>query len=393
MNLLRRSLQSLDDDCMLEILARGDVGVEEMVEIASTCTRFQRVAQQIFSSKFVQMNHWEKMENWPMERVERYFQYFGKNCRSFDVNFTAKPDTVLRLLNKHCKNLVNLRCSGYGNIGFIELRQLFQRLVQYEQTFGLFVALCLFGEESPLEKLALNNCTAYFPEQRIPKLQHLKLNSVELNKENVSKFCELNPQIIRLELHDPCSSTRLSDFVYLVNLEEFSYITDLQLDKSRQSLFVCSVFLRQLRTLRVRASNSSIFCLLDGLMFGKAPLESLSLEIEELHRSVIPKICEYKSIKRLHLKKTSTARTFEQNKLMELVNNMPQLEHIHCDTIKLEDVLVVLRDSRRLQSAFFTVRIANLECDSTIITDISKMSKFRNIQVSIEVLSYGIVVS
>lgn len=394
MDLLNKSFESLDNDCVREILARDDIDIAGLVEIASTCTRFQELAQQIFPFKFAQINHWENMENWPLEKVERYLRYFGENCYTFDVSFTANPDTVLRLLKLHCKNLVHLRCTGYDHIGFIELKQLFSKLVQYEQSFGLFVALCVFGKNSPLEKLALNNCTVYFPEQRMPNLRHIKLNSVSLNKENCNKFLQLNPQIRRLELYDPCSTININIIAQLENLEEFLYFTDLHIIKNSQSLFACFGFLTKLKKFQLRASNSCMFHILDGLQFANAPLESLSLESNELHLSIVQKICENKNIKQLKLRATSTVRVFEQQKLSDIVMNMPQLEHIHCDTIKIEDVYGVLRDSTHLNSAFFVVRLPNLDRDySAIIWNISQTSKSRNIRVDIEILSYENVVS
>lgn len=394
MSLLNQSLELLDDDCVREILARDEIDVEEMLEIASTCARFQQLAQQIFPLKFVQINHWDKMENWPLEKVERYLRYFGENYSTFDVNFTPKPDAVLRLLKLHCKNLVNLRCSGYGHIAFIELEQLFSRLVQYEQSFGLFVALRLFGKKSPLEKLALNNCTVYFPERCMPKLQHIKLNAVQLKHENSKKFFQLNPQIIRLEVYDPCSTINLNNIAQLENLEEFLYFTDLRTNKNTHQALACFRSLIKLRKLQLRASNNCILQILEGLLLGDAPLESLSLEFIELHISIIQKICKNKSIKQLQLRVSSTARPFEQCKLMEIVSNMPQLEHIHCDTIKIEDVHGVLRDSKNIHSALFIVRLPNLDRDySTIISDISQISRARNILVDIEILSYRNLVS
>lgn len=382
-----RILKSLDDDCLYEILAQSCSSIKDLLEIASTCKTFRRIARQIFTAEFKQNNHYNDMGDWSTAQLEEYFRHFGEFCETFDTKIFNKPKAVLQLLTIYCANLVNLRCCNLDATEFDLLYELCAKLVQLEYYCGKFEGAHLFDESSPLQKLTLYDCEAELPKRHLFQLQHVNLKSVIISSQNIARFCQLNQQLVQLELDcvtlsDNRSKGRTEP---LMNLEELSYT-----GFSKYLIFYPSFEnLIKLRKLQLHGPDSRVYRMLNALHRANAPLESLILRYIDLDTGIINTICQLKSIKQLKLEEGISSRGFECQNVIQLINNLPQLEDIHCKSkkIKMRDIRNVLQKSYQLNSAWFVITAFDYEREYSNIGAISTLANNLNIYVKIEIMS------
>lgn len=357
---LKQSLMTLNNDCLFELFTYS-VNIEDLVELGSACSRFLSIAQQAFCSKFKKSNHFGQMTNWPIEKVERYLQHFGEFCETFDSGVLRGYDQaqVLLLLTKYCENLKNVRCYESGRIASSLLKSLFSKVVQLENHLGKFNGMQLFDKNSPLQKLSLIDCEADLPEQNLPHLQHVKLELTRVDKPNLANFFCSNKQLIRLELWEGRYSLEYV-IQHLENLEELTY--------SIQGW--CKSFegfenLKKLKKLTLTANGherymfvtySHFICgILNALHRANAPLEFIMLDEYIDYTAIFQAIAQYNTIKEVVFKQKSYFGQFQiADRLIHLIDRMPQLEHITCDstTFTMETIRTMLGDSEALKSAF-----------------------------------------
>lgn len=372
----------IDDYCLYEIFMDKCINIKDLAEIASTCPDFLRVAQRVYKSKFKKVEHYEEMENWTLSEMETYLQCFGEFIEEFDTNSFKDPIDVLYLLAKHCQYLVKLRCVGSLDIDFRKLKMLCSKLEEFEYCNGTFEGRHVFGNKSPLKKLTLYNCDAVLPKWQLPNLKDVKLQLVY--QVGISKFFKRNPQISHLVLC--CMNYNFNAIKYLANLEDFSFRAGFD----EIMTFKGFEHLKTLKRLSLNgASTECIYEVLDGLQKAKAPLDSLTMHHYDINSEIITKICEFKTISVLTFKCELASRDLDSNFLIRIINNLPQLKEIICDSVLFEVSVahkLLINFSHKLQSAFVKVDLFNYERDFLDMNAISTISRETKIRVELHTL-------
>lgn len=103
-------LNTLNDDCLLELFESPVFSLWDLVTIANVCTRFHGVAKKAFRTKSIDDKEiFRAIDLW---RMEEFFCAFGELITSIDLseNESTNADIMLWLLLKHCTNITNLEC-------------------------------------------------------------------------------------------------------------------------------------------------------------------------------------------------------------------------------------------------------------------------------------------
>lgn len=378
----QNSLSTLNDDCLFEIIKLDCIDINDLIEVASTCTHLQSIAQEVFSIKYKKINHCDEMKEWPFEKVENYLRHFGENVDTFSTKSLKKPVAVLRSVVKYCKNLVHLRCIGSYKFDTNLLKGLCAQLKTFEYNGGIFHGGDLFEENAPLQKLRLINCDAQLPKVTLPHLTELKLTM--FNRDTITDFCSQNPQIVHFRTRHILANMNVA-LELLDNLEEFSF---LNFDFSRVLNGLKN--LNRLKKLRLGYYSDDIFQALAVLYRISAPLESLAVHhCNGLSTAVINKICQFKAIKHLRMKRQGFSDGPDCDELMVILRNLRQLKTIYCD-LMLFDVAeahkLLFENSSRLRSAIFTMDRFDHEEEYWKVVAISELAKAKNFDIEIEMM-------
>lgn len=354
-------LEALNVDCLYEILLQNCFDIRDLVEIASTCTQLQWIAQQVFCVKFNHTNHCNGMENWPPEQLKDYFRHFGQFCVSFDAQMlTNNSYAVLQLLTIYCKKLVNLRCCSLGAIEFAESKELFSRIVELEYCCGSFEAAHLFDDSSPLQKLTLFNCDAELPERHLSQLFHVKLKSAKLFSKNFASFCQQNQQLLSLELRYISRSEKclekLNRTELLMKFKNVPYY----LDSLRElSIYPSIENLKNLNKLAIFNSGlPQIYLTLKAVLTSNAPLKIFILRSSFIDAAIVNDlICRLKDIEQIDLFHRGRLQEFNYQYVIQIINNLPHLKDIrlrYCN-MKISEMHSILQNSNQLCSAMFVI--------------------------------------
>lgn len=397
----QRTLTWLIDDCLYDIFISANIDICDLVEIASTCKRFRKIARQVFEAKFKRADYFSRMHTWSMEKIISFFMCFGEFCEMFDTRHIRCPvSTLLHLLAKYCTNLVHLRwcaVNKYGSIAqtidYRQLEKVCSQLVQYDYFGGTSEGLRLFDENSPLKTLQLYYFPngAQLPELHLPQLRHVKLAEFPIVKSN--NFFMLNNQITRLELRDirSCHNGLEDAIGHLVHLEELTYT-----EYNRPHYFSTYAGfknLTKLRQLQIHAPITSTVRILNAMHAANVPLESLILANLNINIEIIDAICQYQSIKQMRVCDGvylgSRKLSYRQN-LVQLVTTMPELKHFYCESgaLEVDDMCNILGHSNQLESARFVIATCpNCEKKYSNVGSIPAVAKTRNIRIDIAILS------
>lgn len=400
-------LEYLNDDCLYEIIRQDCIDIDDLIEVALTCTRLQYIAGQVFRTKFRNHNHFENMRFWTLEQLATFLRLFGEFCRTFVIDWEQMKSftdvgAVLRLLTEHCKSLVSLKLFREDSteyLRFVANPTLRDSVDSVELPKLVDFSHLKFDAHLPLEVLKIHNCRAEIPEQHFPQLQVVVLCRVWLRQQNVDQFFKLNPQIIRMKYSpDILHLQSLGDAMkYLVNLEELTYLTG----KAACGYYdgdtnhACFEQLKKLRWLRIETSDRDTCSILNALHKISAPLESLNVVIFQRTMEVsvnllINTICQFKSIKQLAMKhfRSGMENDFQGRHLIQLVDNLPQLEHISCSSsgITFRNISDMLRQPNQLQSVFFKIVANGPLTDHPAIELVANRVKSRNMRAEIVVL-------
>lgn len=400
-------LKTLDDDCLYETMKRACLDINDLVQIALTCTRFEYTAKQVFRTKFQNVSQLEKMQFWTLEQLETFLILFGEFCRTFVVDWQqmkciTNADAVLQLLAKYCKKLERLKLYREESTAYLQhlANTGLRDAVESVKLLDLVdFSRVKFDSQLQLKVLRLNRCRTELPEQHFTQLMVVVLIQVQIRQQNVEQFFKLNPQISRVEFApDNWHLQSLGDAIkYLVNLKELTYVTGLGSCEyyDDDTKHECFEQLKKLECLRLKASDRDTFSILKTLHRINAPLKSLDVAI--LHRSteitvnlLIDAICQFKLLKKLVVShyRSKMEDDFHGRHLLQVIGSMPQLEYISCSSsnINFRDVYNMLSQPNQLKSIL--IRIAANDClaDHSAIELTAVIVKKLNIRAKIVVL-------
>lgn len=385
-------LNTINVDCLYEILLQNCINISDLVEIASTCTDLQWIAQQVFRQKFKHTDHYNGMESWSNGQLIDYFRHFGEFCESFDAQmFANNSDAVLQLLSIYCKKLVILRCCSLGAAEFAESKELFLRIVELDYCCGDFKAAHLFGENSPLQKLTLSNCEAELPERHLPRLTDVHLKSAKLFSKNFASFCKQNPQILNLELRyisrsEKCAE-KLDKTELFMKFKSMPYYLASVRDISIYPSIEC---LTNLEKLELHTSElARIYLTLMAVLNANAPLKIFILRSSFIDAGIVDNlICRLKSIEQLDLVHRGRLQQFNYHWVIQIIDNLPLLKDIrlkYCN-ININDMHSILTNSKQLQSAMFVIdKFDYFACEHWNFKAISALANTQNVQVQVVV--------
>lgn len=370
---MRQLVNVLNDDCIRHILVARHLNVLDLCEVADTCTRLRALAIEAFAARYRQCSdHLAEVADWCFQHIERYFRLFGAVFKVFDARNFYASSPILPPIMAHCTELKELRCSLHDDRTMYEMRPLFSRLqsLTLRECSVTFDLSLLFDANAPIQSLALEGCPyVHLSPRALPNLVELKLHTVQLRSptsdDQTAHFFQQNAQLLRLELEyvqldNSCLSTVLWP---LVNLEELTcYVYGCDTVKQYRGF----ESLRRLKALRLSAGADDERGILSALLEAQAPLASLHLDqwASSADAGVpVDLLCRFVRMKHLHIRRrTHSFRTrhvgdLDDQQLLQLVRELPELEHICVESpaIRLSDIDELLECGQRLQTMRVTM--------------------------------------
>lgn len=389
MNSPQNILSILNDDCFIGIIKQDCIGINDLIEIASTCKRLQSIAREVFRIKFKKIDHSDEVEKWPIQQTAVYLRHFGELIDTFDTAPLHNRNTVLKLVMKYCKNITNLRCIASEYFDSTSLRGLCAHLKTLEYGGEGFKGAEIFEENAPLEQLSLFTCGVQLPVIQLPHLKQVDL--VRTNRNNTRIFFRLNPQILRLNVRHVSLNSDIA-LEYLVNLEELSFL-DIEPGRTLQGF-------RNLNRLKKLCLGHRIDCVLEALITLhriKAPLESLTVYHSAIiNEAITNRICQFETMKYLRLKRSGTFPGPSSEHLIRILKSLPLLKTLICDQMRLNPSKahkILLECSDELQSARFRLHICDNAEDFMIVADMSSLARDKNINIIVDMFLYSRSVS
>lgn len=381
-------MESLNDDCLYEIFSKDCLSIDDMIRIASSCKRFEKVAQQVFLAKFRQIDDAIEMRMWRANTFIKYLKHFGEICEALDARLFGRPQVVFGLIFKWCKNLKKLRCYDAGVSEVNQMQILCSTLLELENSGGYFDGRLLLAYNSPLQKLVLRKCEGFLPEIHLPELREIQLTATDLSQANFIACLRQNPQISRVDLADIYIDLE-NAIELMVNVVDFSYR-----DYETRILFTsydCFANLRNVRQFRFRSLDTSSYMVLDALRRANSPLEKLILETFEMKMGAAEKICQFQGITELVL----IENYFDSAYLSQILVNLPQLLHLYCESsrIQLGDIPQILQHVSHLESAIFNIGQCKIRDERRNVKAISKAARNRNTRIEIVISVNEVMVS
>lgn len=228
-------LSALNDDCLRSILLQDTVGIDELFNIARTCTRLKRLAIDVYSSKY-RNNYGVKITNcWPLQKIECFFKIFGTLCDRLWIYHEpliyVSTDPMWEIMAQHCTVLVDVKVSGAALPNSAKCKALFSKLKILRVNMSRKCSLrALFDEDSQLEVLQLCECSITIPRQQFPNLFEVIINRCDYRYDTYNSliiFFQLNAQLLHLNLslNQFDSSFQLPDVIQnLVNLKKLRWL-------------------------------------------------------------------------------------------------------------------------------------------------------------------------
>lgn len=376
----QNTLNALNYDCLYEVVQQNCINIGDLVEIASTCTQLQAAAAQVFRIKYKEQNCARRMSRWSNEKVDRFLKLFGSYCEKFTTHFFEDPESVQPLVLKYSENLKYLGWTGNCNEGH---KQLFAKLVGLEHHSGKFEGNALFDSNSPIEKMQLWNCEVELPQQLLPKLQHVILQQTKMSAENITGFCQQNPQLLSVELNQIQVTSRSTVVIdQLKNLEKLTYIVGYVSEH-----FLSFANLGKLKEINLKVSCDNTVDIMNALHKAKAPLESVQLVYFSIHTEVNMSdlICQFSGIKYLRFRSSMDGQD-----LLRIISSLPQLEDIDCESLRIKMVHIrnMLRHSNKLKSASFNVWEFDYVNEYSYLSEISAIARNSSIAVRIDMIGF-----
>lgn len=225
---LQQLLSILDDDCLLEILMKDIIGIEDLLNLASTCTRLKNVAIRVFRIKYFNGNPFN-LTFWTLQKIEHYFQVFGSSCKVLVLARMKSQDVILKMIEKYCTELIEVRFRGPVMFNPNETKFLFSKIRRLCITSSDITDFPAFWDSNcALEELTLSMCVVMLPPQHFQKLVDVKLHCCQFadNLVDRDRFRRLNPQLRLFHVSEfmPCIGIQ-SSLKYMLDCEKLEYLS------------------------------------------------------------------------------------------------------------------------------------------------------------------------
>lgn len=220
-NSSQQMLNSLNDDCLLEILLKDNIGAKDLLNIATTCSRLQSIAIRAFRAKYSEGLDFDTTF-WTLQKIEQYFEVFGASCKAVNMLWKKSQDIILKLIEQHCTELAQIRFGGPILYNPIATKSLFSKvpIIIFEQS-DTHDYLTFLDSNCELEQLICSKCIVKLPAQRFEKLIHLRMENCEFDDIQLQRFRELNPQLLQVvATRFPGEPHPLG---YIINMDIYEY--------------------------------------------------------------------------------------------------------------------------------------------------------------------------
>lgn len=311
--------------------------LKQLVAIANVCTRFRRIAADIFTAKYKGNINFDHLSVNPAWVEFELLRAFGRLIS--EISFSGICTSTLDMVSKYCQNIKGIKC-----------------LIKDQ---GLFYRECIL------------------PQRLCPKLVNLHLSTMHFYDLRATEtFFILNPQLEQLTLDNIGMPFDLDFLRHLPNLK----VLVLHSQCVRYQSFGQ---LRYLKSLHLRSED--IQRILNELIAGNVQLERLDLSGEHDNSiEIVNLICQMKSINWLQV------NSIDDRSLTRIIESLEHLSEIAIDlsTVTIKGIRHALEHSTHLTKA----RIHSIPIDDTIdggdINAIDEMRRNRPIDLSINIEIY-----
>lgn len=208
-------LLDVNDDCLVEIFE--NLTIEELAAVASTCTRFQTIARDVFSLHH-KSNSVELYVNSIAERrqTSAILRNFGDLIARLEIISSHMKDSTftLNMMSKYCTGVLEkLKLSNFYHIQqnqIVDAKPLFRNVHHLILYASSGISGSFLSEAKKLNRLELNELYStnilHIVSNNYPQLRSLILNCSG-SQENPNKiflidFFERHPTLIELDLCD-----------------------------------------------------------------------------------------------------------------------------------------------------------------------------------------------
>lgn len=391
------TLNALVDNCLREIFESSVLSLWDLLSLANVCKRFNRIAKQAFSSKYV--DHESNFDDIELWRMKEFFRTFGELITTIDLAKVerASCDIVVRMMLEHCTKVTNLKCKVHEPETIVAMCPLMKSIesLTIECSTDNFPELFDPNTAYPMKHLALHSEKCSLPAMNFPHLEQLYLYEDEYDRNQWpdDPFFALNPQIKVLKLYILTFNFGIEHILrHLPNLAEFDMGNSLfgsptQITMSSAQIFAQLEHLKILRTsFYLVYADTSGSVILEALCNGQVELEQLSVkDVKDVGRDTNA-ICRMKSIKQLELDR------LDDTNLLRMVRELEHLERIQISYAdSFEGICDALKDGKQLTDAEFKLIADSFEIsiDRRILEEIDTMRQDRQIRLNVELTVYN----
>lgn len=354
-------LNMLNDDCLHTIFEARCLNLWDLVEIANVCQRFRRIAHRIFPVKFKNPHdHIDRDGYGQLWQLDSFFQHFGRNLQSFNLQTAPHEDIVAGFLQRNCKHLEELHMNYMEPETMAEIGEI---LLQNVTKLTLFCNDCdlsrLFTSTARLKKLEIFSSLnrVHVPQVNLPNLIDFRVNEVLFtDQQTVSAFFQANPQLRELRIQQSAIEFGIEHILrHSPNVEQLILNDNDYPDANTAEVITAFGQLHALRTLCFRSEELPFDAILYQLHLMRVPLECLILKDITVAPHLIDTICRIESIQCLDI--GAYPCEIQDGHLMQLTQRLLALKEVKIvsNRITLAGIRQMLQNGRNIKTAGFVI--------------------------------------
>lgn len=407
----------LEDNIVLKIFEDSELKLEDLCQLAITCTRFSEIAKHSYRRNRNRLGDYAgDYSNEPLWLIDSFIENFATAHESVDMTlFGDNQDIVAGMIDEHCRNVCELRAKAIEPSHIQSMRPLMQHVRKLDlicSTSVEFNPTILFGSDTdiPLEALKIQHKRPIvLPSRKLPNLNTLYLKSIFMHDEGqFEKFFELNPQITKLYFEDVHCYFQLDNIVrhYLGNLEEFAFVGEGTPLPCRDMLAFSA--LKSLRKLFLWVDERQAILALEALNKGEAQLECVTLGLEQtgtpnMDGNLAHSIGKLQTLTRVEISNDyiiSVGNILEASysmtdaDLLYLIQHLPNLKEVRIEShvLTLACIQSAMTQAKQLTSAKFSLSDAAFEGnDNPDFAALAECASRERIRLELEILPSTLV--
>lgn len=298
-------LNVLTDKFFRRIFACDILNQSDLCAIGMTCKRFNRLANEIFTIKYINADTKETYIDWtqPLWQIDDCLRLFGRPIESLTAKLHINiKDTTIGLINHYCDKLTRFDVEiSTGQIP-AEMFLLMRRLEEF--SLSLCFSRCLNNRHIPLRLYHL-------PPIACPKLVNFDLAAAQIYGPTfIDAFFAVNPQIRTLSLRRCIFDFGIQHI--LRHLPNIQVLRCEALNKALVDIFhkdqvpmdtdvTCIGQMKQLKEFHSMQNGDLTKCILTVIEEYQLPLECLTVAWKNNDQDVLDCICRIKTIKSLSI--------------------------------------------------------------------------------------------